>query len=296
MTDKQRERLITDLSKAAAVLKLVCGVANNAAWQVVLHAYSYISGRQIDPTDPDGERRVPAHPRFRHEVKRQFRRAIDEWHDYEARLIYATEYRMFHLDDMTEAVRRRYGDITDRQYYEFWSSVGGPAFSKTMPLITSLWNKYRLSLINHKVDNADHVAWVMTALAAIELADQLYFKAIEECRKGYNLPRQLLTTVFHQFRLTRMKSAWHQAMLMMAPDTVFDLEYVEKRNIEVGLMQLCDAWSNPKLMYESTMDSVEDYDEVFATRGFQQKSLRELADIRDKTEEAIMNNNEHDKQ
>lgn len=92
-----------------------------------------------------------------------------------------------------------------------------------------------------------------------------------------------------------MKSAWHQAMLMMAPDTVFDLEYVEKRNIEVGLMQLCDAWSNPKLMYESTMDSVEDYDEVFATRGFQQKSLRELADIRDKTEEAIMNNNEHDK-
>jgi len=291
ITKERIEQLTIDIARASSVMKLVCGVANNAAWQVVLHAYSYISGRRMDPNDPDGRRRMPAHPRFRHEVKKQFKKALDEWKAYEHRLVYASEYRMFHVDDMDEAHRRRYGDITDRQYYDFWSGIGAPAFTKTMPYITSLWNKYRVSLISHKVEHPDHVAWVMTALAALELADQLYYKAIDECVSGYKIPRPLLNKIFRQFRLTRVKDAWHQALMMLAPETVFDLDYVEEKNIKIGLTQLCDAWSDPNLMYESTMNTVEDYDEIFATRGFQKKSLRELADIKNKTEEEI--NNEH---
>jgi hypothetical protein len=45
---------------------------------------------------------------------------------------------MFHLDDLEPSVRRKYGDITDREYYDFWASTGSQAYQQSKPLITSL--------------------------------------------------------------------------------------------------------------------------------------------------------------
>ena len=271
MNEEQFNEIARRMSKAARVVKLICGVANNAAWLVVLDGY-------------DKARRCQ---RYRHEVKRAFKLAIEAWHEYERRLIHATENRMFHLADMDENVRKTYGDITDRQYYEFWASIGGPAYQKTRPLITSLWNKHRLSLLNHHVKDADKVAWVITAQAALELAEQLYEKAIRECVDGYKLPDRMVRGVFCQFSLKKVSERWRRALLLLAPDTEFELEPTEKRNIEMGLTQLCEAWLDPTLLYNSTMESVEDYDEVFRTRGYQKKTLRKIAEVRDETMEEI---------
>lgn len=274
MNEKQKNELTRKMAKAAGEVKLICGVANNAAWLVVLDGY-------------DQARRCQ---RYRQEVKRAFKAAIEAYHDYERRLVYATKNRMFHVADLSEKTRKIYGDITDRQYYDFWASVGGPAYQKTRPLITSLWNKHRLSLMNHHVKDADKVAWVITAQAALELAEQLYEKAIRECVDGYGLPERIVRDVFGQFSLKPVSERWRRALLMLAPDTKFELEPTEKRNIEMGLTQLCEAWLDPTLLYNSTMESVEDYDEVFRTKGFQKKALSEIAQVREKTMEEL----EHD--
>lgn len=273
MNDEQYNETVRKMASAAGVVKLICGVANNAAWLVVLDGY-------------DQARRCQ---RYRHEVKRAFKMAIEAWHDYERRLIHAKECRMFNLADMDEKTRKTYGDITDRQYYEFWASVGGPAYQKTRPLITSLWNKHRLSLLNHHVKDADKVAWVITAMAALELAEQLYEKAIHECIDGYGLPERMVRGVFGQFSLKTVSERWRKALMLLAPETEFELEPTEKRNIEMGLTQLCEAWLDPTLLYNSTMESVEDYDEIFRTRGYQKKAMREIAEVRDETMEELEN-------
>lgn len=273
MTNEQYSQTAQKMAKAAGVVKLICGVANNAAWMVVLDGY-------------DKARRCQ---RYRHEVKRAFKMAIEAWHDYERNLIYARENRMFHLADMSEQSRKTYGDITDREYYDFWASVGGPAYQKTHPLITSLWNKHRLSLLNHGVDDAANVAWVLTAQATLELAEQLYEKAIIECKRGYQLPERLLRNVFSQFSLKHVSEAWRKALMLLAPDSQYELSSLERRNIELGLTQLCEAWLDPSLLYNSTMQSVEDYKEIFRTKGEHKKAMREIADVRDETMEELNN-------
>jgi hypothetical protein len=289
MNEYLHNELTLGMAKAAGVVKLIWGVGNNAAWQVVLHALTEINCNKIDPTDPEGNRHLPPHPRYRHEVKQAFKRAIDAFHDYERQLICATQNRMFHMADNTERIRKMYGDITDRQYYEFWASIGAPAFSKTKPLITSLWNKHRLSLLNHGVSEADKVAWVLTAMAALELAGQLYEKAIRECVNVYKLPESVMRGVFGQFSMNKITELLRRALMMLAPEAEFELEPTEKRNIEMGLTQLCEAWIDPALLYDSTMESVEDYDEVFRTRGYQKKALREIAEVREETIKELKN-------
>ena len=271
MNEEQYNDPTRKMASAAGVVKLICGVANNAAWLVVLDGY-------------DQARRCQ---RYRHEVKRAFKMAIEAWHDYERHLLHATENRMFHLADMDEKARKTYGDITDRQYYDFWASVGSPAYQKTRPLITSLWNKHRLSLLNHQVKDADKVAWVITAQAALEVAEQLYEKAIRECIDGYGLSEKIVRYVFGQFSLKPVSERWRRALLLLSPEAKFKLEPTEKRNIEMGLTQLCEAWLDPSLLYNSTMESVEDYDEVFRSRGYQRKAMRKIAEVRDKTMEML---------
>ena len=271
MTNEEIQRAFYS---AASVVKLICGVANNAAWLVMMDAYDH--AKQC--------RRFKVSVKGGHTVKWFFKNAINEWNDYERNLLRATTNRMFHLADMSEEVRRKYGDITDDEYYEFWKGIGGPAYTKTRPMITSLWNKYRLSLLKHDVKDAEHIAWVMTAQAAIDLAGTMYESALRECETGYHLPRKPLEQVFGQFSLKRLSKAWMRAMYMLAPETEdITPDPLDEKNIEMGLRQLMEAWMEPDLLYSSTSETVEDYDEIFRTKGFQKKVLREIADVRAET-------------
>ena len=256
------------MADAAAVVKLITGVANNAAWLCVLDAHDH--ARHC--------------PNYRHEVKRKFKAAIEALRVYERNLLHNDINRMFHMDDMSDRIRKKYGNISDREFYEFWTGTGSAAYDKTRPLITSLQNKYKLSLEREHVDDAYNVAWVMVAMAALELAVKMYDKAIAECMTGYQLPRKMLESVFGQFSLANVAKLWRSALVALCPGTdSIEPSEIDKRNIEYGLIQLTEAWINPDTIYRSAMDTVSEYQEVFRTKGEQKKSLREIAEVMDET-------------
>ena len=263
-----REKMVKDMSTAAAIVKLICGVANNAAWLVTLEGYDHARKCR----------------RYRHGVKHAFNEAIAEFHRYEQGLLSGETNRMFHLADMDDRIRKKYGDISDSEFYDFWASVGGPAYEKTRPHLTSLWNKYRLSLISHGVSDAEHIAWLMVTEAVLELAVRMYERAIMDCSEDMQLPLRLLQQVFGQFSLCKVRDRWRKAMLMMAPETdEIELGSTEERNINHGLQQLTQAWVDPSILYTSTMDTVEDWGEIFRTKGEQKKALREISEGLDET-------------
>ena len=73
-------------------------------------------------------------------------------------------------------------------------------------------------------------------------------------------------------------------MMVLAPETEpIKLDTLEEKNIDLGRRQLMEAWLDPELLYSSTSETVEDYDEIFRTKGFQKKVLREIAEVREET-------------
>ena len=267
---QDRQQLVNAMAKAAGVVKLICGVANNVAWLVTLDAYDH--AKQCK--------------RYRHEVKKAFKQAIAEWHAYENRLVHARVNRMFHVADLAEVSRKQYGDITDRQYYDFWASAGGPAYTKTKPLITSLVNKQRLSLEHHGVKDAEHIAWLLTASASMDIAHYLLEQTMKNVANDHHIPHNIVKEVFEQFSVAPQRKAWGRAVLLLEP-MKYTLEPIERRNIQMGLDQLAKEWTSPTLLYNSVLDSVEDYEEVFRTPGYQAKAMRELTEIRDLTNDEL---------
>lgn len=61
------EELLSAIRGASALVKIMMGPANNAAWTVCLHAHD--KAKQL--------------PQYRHEVKRAFRQSLDAWAAYE---------------------------------------------------------------------------------------------------------------------------------------------------------------------------------------------------------------------
>lgn len=258
MDGRELKRLYAAVSTAASLVKLVCGVANNAAWLVCLEAHDRMKGHY----------RYNAMVIGGHTVGWAYLRALKMYQQYERRLLYATENRMFCVADMSPEVRKRYWDgLTDQQYYEFWTGLGADAYKRTRPMITSLQNKYRLSLLNHGIKDADILAWAMVAQACLELAVKMYESAITNTAKEHGVRKDIMERIFGQFSLKEIARVWGRALGDTEPATGgYELEHTEERNIEVGLEQLEEAWSNPTTLYKATIESVDDYAEIFASR------------------------------
>lgn len=253
------------VSEAASMVKLVTGVANNCALLIMLDALD----------------QVKKHPAYRQRVKMLYGRAIEEWHDYERRLLYAEHNRFFHVEDMMASTRRHYGEhMTDKEYFEFWKGLGGKAYAESRPFVTSLWNKYRLSLINHKVDNVEPMAWALTGSACLTLAVQLYDKIIWQESKVSGIFLNIMRHIFAGFSLANVLTAWNRAMRATDP-TEYDLDDVEYRNIQAGIAQLEELWSSHKLLYGSTLAAIPEYDDIFRTRQEMKNAMRNIAEARD---------------
>ena len=263
-----KEELAHKLAHLAGVVKLVCGVANNAALLVVLDAHD----------------KVRQHPAYRHKVKHLYNHAIQTYRKQENEMLYNRINRMFHLADMPENIRKKYGNITDAQYFEYWQGLGAKAYNDYHHWITSLQNKFRLSLQSHDVEHYDILAWVMTAQSWLELACTMY----DETLKSSDLPKKALDYVFGQFSMRRTADIWYQAMVLTEPQTeAYDLDPIEERNIAMGVQQLQDAWSDPKLIYGSAFDATIDFNDIFRTKGENKKALREIKGLLAETEEAM---------
>lgn len=254
------------MSRSAGVVKLVCGVANNAAWLVVLDAHDQIK----------------KHPKYRQRVKQAYKQVMAEWTAYERGLLYARINGFFHLSKMPADIRKKYGNISDAEYYEFWTGIGCTAYMRTRPMVTSLQNKYRLSLLRHGVKHEQELAWVMTAQAALELACRMWQGAIKENANIYHLPLPPMEEVFGCFYLRRVADAWRRAMELTEPVN-YALDEIEERNIGMGLDQLAEAWADPMTLYGSTADTAGEYAEIFRTKGEMKKAQREINEIQQLT-------------
>ena len=265
-TELSREEMAKRVSKSSALIKMMCGIGNNAAWACCLEAMDQL--RQ--------------HPNFRHKVKQGFNAAMEGFKAYERCLVYATENRLFHLDDLTPEYRKRYGNISDREYYEYWCSTGATAYSQKRVWALNLWNKYRLSLIRHKVPNEELVAWGMTADAALRLAQCIYENNIKVCACDYEVPRLLLEVIFGGLNVKRIADKWDAALMMLEPLTdTYELEDIEQKNIQLGLDQLMEEWTSMATAVDALTETTEAYDDVFRTKGEQKKALRQIAEMRD---------------
>lgn len=256
------DELQTIIQKAAATMKLVCGVANNAAILVMYDAYD----------------KVRQHPRFKHAVKKAYNDAIATHEAYERNLLYADTNRFFHVEDMPPEIRKKYGDITDADYFEFWQCMGGTAYKSTYPLITSLWNKYRLSLNDHKIPNAEIIAWPMTAHVCLEMACSLYKTTVTDICDYNHLPHKVVNNVFDGYNLKPVADKWRKALDITEPMISYKLDNTEYHNIGLGIEQIYDAWSHPDLYYDATIDTINDFGDIFRTKGEQKKALREISE------------------
>lgn len=265
-----KEELEIRVAKAAGVVKLVCGLGNNATWMVCLDAHDVIKKHS----------RYNQRTKGGHTVGFFYRKVLKMYRDYERMLLCSSTNRFFHVADMSEVTRKKYGDITDRQYYEFWTGIGGEAYSRSRQMVTSLQNKYRLSLMQHGIAMPEMVAWVMTAQACLELAVTMYEKALDNIEEELHIPRKVLDFVFGRFSMKEIAKVWRQAMEATEPNANYELEGIEERNIEQGIIQLQEAWSTTDGLYGATMDSVKDFDDVFRTKGEMKKAMREIAEAK----------------
>lgn len=245
------------------MIKLVCGVGNNASWPVVLEALDHAK-----------QCRRYNNQRVRHE----FAAVLKMYKRYERNLIYSAHNRFFCIDYMSEDVRKRYKNITDREYYEFWVGTGTYAYNKTRPLITSLWNKYRVSLVRHHIDEAEHKAWVMTANAVLQLACLLFEESIKDALVSSKLPKVVLHQVFGQFSFAALAKRWDDAMKMLAPELDYPITETENKNIIIGIDQLSEAWLSSDILYRSLQTAVEDYDDVFVNEAEHRKAAKDIED------------------
>ena len=237
---------------SSGVVKLVCGNANSAAHLVMLRAHDEIK----------------RHPAYRHAVKRQYKKAVEAMEEYRRNLLHPSGIRFFHMQDMDgDTLAKYHKGVTDREYFEFWEANGAQCYERTKPFITSLQNKYRLSLVHHGISDEQTLAWAMTACATLSLAAHTYRLAINDCVAAHGLSFKLLDFVFHPFDLQDVFNLWRKAVDMTDPRTdTYDLDEVEESNIQMGLNQLREEWLAPRNLYGSTIDNINDYGEIFRSK------------------------------
>lgn len=258
--------LTNRVAKVAGLVKTMTGIGNNAAWQACI----------------DANEQLKKHKRYRHSVKQGFTDTLKAFQSYERRLVYAEANRLFSVSDLTPEYRKRYGNISDREYYDYWAATGTTAYYQKRQWMTNLWNKFRLSLIGHNVPDPGTVAWGMAADACLKLAVCIYENAVKVGVEDYGIPRQLLDAIFGDLRISEIEKRWDRALMMLEPFTsTYELNEQEQRNIQLGLDQLQEEWTSCATLREALSETTESYADVFRTKGEMKKALRYIETIRE---------------
>ena len=263
MTKWDTQTLTRLVSEASGVIKTTLGVANNAAWAAALEAHDHVKTSR----------------RYRQAVKKAFRDTIEAFRDRERKLVHAQKNRLFHVEDLLPEHRKRYGDITDGEYYEYWCSTGQTAYYQTRSWVMNIRNKYRQSMIAHDGAEAEIVSWAMAADACLRLAQVVYANITELCADEFDIPKALLDEIFGALDMTLIADKWNKAIGLLAPETeVYTLTDYETKNIQYALDQLMDQWMSLDTIKSSVKETISSYDDIFRTKGELKKALREVSE------------------
>ncbi len=277
--EAELERLKQIIAQSAGLVKLVCGVCNGAAHALALEAHDQLRGLPCARRQIKGGRTV----------WQSFERALDCYQDYANRLLYTDGNWFFHLAYMDEATRKRYGNITDEDYFEMWTSMGAAIYDEHRALATCLQNKWRLYLEAQGVKDSSAKAWCITAMIGFGIASMAYQYSVKQAAALLpNVRFSAFERIFKSFDLSTVGRMWMSALddldrraLLLAQDAIDKDAGV--KNIKVSVEQLQDAWLSDESLAEAMRLSVTDFEEVFRTKGEQKKRLREI----DELEEAL---------
>lgn len=272
------------VAQCSGFVKLMTGVANNAALMIMYDCHNKIA--DVRDKDSYNDRPWHPHPMYRQRVKHLYMQVFRERDRYRSALKNPRPdaTRFFSLSDMPDSARKKYGAVTDAQYFEFWEGTGALAYQKSQPLIGSLWNKFRLSMQAHGVGDADLVAWGCVGAAVLELAVTIWQRSTRSVHDACDgiLTMEQIRKIYAPFNIARISTAWRRALTEMTPETsTYDLDDQDERNVALGVEQLEELWVNPELPFDATIQAVEDFsDDIFRTKGYAKKAMRELSEMR----------------
>lgn len=288
----QRERkdqmeIANIIQKNDDFMRYMMGGPVNAAQQLMMESVDYIAGRK---TDHHGNP-IHAHPKYQFKVRAAFKKVFKEWQAYHARLKTAKclGIGLFHLGDMAEEDRRRFGNITDADLYEWWRAFGPTARRDAQPIINALQHKIALSLERHGVAYPEHIAWSIVGDSALQVAQYIFNSATESVHT--TLPMFSLDYIrrdmYGAFSVQRICDAYRYAIKLLEPCSFkHKLDDIEEKNIAYSYQQLKDAWLNPTAPFDAALEATEEYGEdIFRTRGFQKKAMHEIKEMRRSIEE-----------
>lgn len=131
----------------------------------------------------------------------------------------------------------------------------------------------------------------MTAQAALDLAVTMYESAIKQVCQYPGMREKAVRMVFDQFSLQPVADAWRRAIEKLdAACLTIEPTTLESKNLDYGLNQLAEAWTNVQALFRSVQQSTEDYQEVFRTIGEQKKAMREISEVAAETEKEFLAN------
>ncbi len=257
------------VSQASSLVKTTIGVVNNAAWMACIDAFDHIR----------------RHPAYRHKAKATYKRCFAALKAYERQLVYGGPLRFFHLDDLAPEARKAFGDITDRDYYDFWAAFGYTAYADNRPFYTCLVNKLRLAYQNHGEPYPDILAWSTAAGLCLDMAGEIYRSTLRVCVESKewrhaSIPRKVWEYVFAQFDISHVAHLWEEANKLLSGKENFALTPTEKSNIDIGYQQLMEKWMDEDTLFGSRIKTSEDYAEVFRTKGELKKAQRQFDQLR----------------
>lgn len=268
-----REQLEQAVARAATLTKQFAAGPNNAAWLVALDALD----------------RLRTLPRWNGTVKGggtpcgKFKRASRAFREYELGLVYGTA-GFFSVKDIPDGQRRFYGRISDREYYDFWAATGNATYSRTLPLVTSLQNKYRLALLHGGIAEAEAapVSWGMCAAACLNISVHVYNTALDVEADTLGIPRHLLDKCFRPFSLAGVAKLWEEAARALSPQAYgVPLSATDDGNIRVGMEQLSASWTDGNSLYDDIEATLRDCGEdVMKTQGFIKKAIGDIERMR----------------
>lgn len=251
---------------ASGVVKIVVGVANGVAMISV--------GNSLD--------RVKKSRYFRHRIKSAWREVEKVRMQYRSALIYppAGEMRFFHVDDMPENTRRRYGNISDADYFEFWECTGEQCYAENEAFISSLANKYRKSFLSHGVPDAELKGHLASTAALLNISITAFKWSVKDVAAAYGLPEKWLYDIYKPFCLQPVFDKWTNALDLTSPETDnYDLDEIEERDIAYGIDTLEIRIINPKKIFESIGFTAGQFGDLYATKGQMKKTQREIAEM-----------------
>lgn len=276
---EQKKVRITDVKelasifmKCSAYVKYVIGIANNAAWAACLDSIEHIR----------------SHPYYRCQRKggttaqREFRRCFDALKEYERNLIYTEHNRFFRLSDMPPKTRAYYGDITDREYYDYWAAFGFTAFEDNLAWYTNLVNKLRLAYQAHGVKYPEHLAWANAAGQALYIAADIYATVMNNCSHDYpSISKTVFNHVFQAFSLDGIAKMWNSAVDTLDPSANVEITPTEYSNIRLGYEQLAEHWVSNEAVFGSRIKTAEAYADIFRTKGYLKKAVARFEQMKE---------------